>query len=169
MAIQTRRRLSTLTPFTAPAAALNPYEFFTSTEGVETSEDFKKMILTKASKRVVEVPMTQIGGAYLVRPVNDDEIAAELPEAHVWQTADDLLVRLAGLIKAQLAGEAGELKNDCSENWFKLQVDSESLIVFVYWYAINQTWCCRAMRSDNNRWGPGNRVFSVNLTLTSAL
>jgi hypothetical protein len=116
-------------------------------------DGFESEVLAK-SKKVSSVPESAVSSFDLVKPMNDTEIRANLPDNHVF-SVDDLWM-IADII---------ENKSDAlctiSGNLFYMQADASVCVVKMFW--CGPGWSLDAQKADDRVWwGSKFRVFSRN-------
>lgn len=161
LTVETIRRLTALTSTTVAAGNQNHPDFFKTRKGLWPSDNFQNFILAAAKDEAVQVADAAIGYADLTQAANDAEIAAELPESHVFEDVDAFLSYLGDLIETQWGGKDGVLLNNGYANIFYVKVNGSVFVVFVYCYAGRRIWLCGASRLADDRWYAGSRAFSA--------
>src|SRR6185437_4281281 len=128
------KQTSTSFAYLPDTAPFNPNAFFQTREGLWVSDEFRRLILSKA--RSVE-KLDAASGKYfdLMKNAYDREIKAELPENHEFEISE-LCARIASMILAQPEGASGDLLNSGYANIF-----------YVAGFAVNVRW-----NSDYRKW-----------------
>ena len=160
LTVEIIRRLTVLTSVMVAINAINLHDSFKTREGLWTSSNFNKFILSGAAKRKVSGETT-IGYADLVQASNNAEVGDELPEGYVFENVHTFLAQLATLIESQWGGKEGTLLNTGYANIFYVKVSGEVFAVSVHRNADLRKWLCDADRLDVGRWLAGDRAFSA--------
>jgi hypothetical protein len=130
--------------------------FFTTTNTIWISENFKNLILDKYE------PSAE-GDSGSMQSADLQEIeSGKKVETMVFQNPDFFLEQLAGLIKGQINGEEGKLLNDSSANYFfVLGKDGNHYSILVRWEPAQKLWRCGAYLQEQLAL-PNLRIFYPN-------
>lgn len=126
--------------------------FFTNSEKVWVSENFRDLILAKYAP-AKDGRDKSIGFSDL------KDIGTESAPELVFTDTDRFLEQLASLIENQINGEEGLLLNDSSANYFFVQAgDAKLYSVLVRWEQAQRLWRCGAYLQEELKM-PNVRIF----------
>jgi len=134
---------------------MNAYSFFTNSETVWVSENFKNIILDK----YIPTESNNSQGGF-IKSSDLQDIGTEIkPQELVFQDADSFLEYLAVLIQNQIHGGEGGLLNDSSANYFFLKGKDENYYsILVRWEQAQKLWRCGAYLQEDLKL-PNIRIF----------
>lgn len=138
-----------------PSEKIKVQSFFTNSETVWVSENFKNIIL----ENYIPAEGTVSQNAS-VKSSDLQDIGAEIkPLELVFKDTDSFLEYLVLLIQNQIQGEEGELLNDSSANYFFLRgKDKKHYSILVRWEQAQKLWRCDAYLQEDLKL-PNIRIF----------
>lgn len=149
---------------TIPAMnGFDPQNFFTTKEGLNVQEDFKKLVLELAAP--ISTPISVLEKSKLKQHATDIQITNEMLDQRIFTNPSELCAWIACLINQQQKGISSELCEEKS-NIFYLKVDDKITVVFLMWteeYLGHPAhWSVNAYKlGGSNYWSDGYQVFGV--------
>lgn len=143
-----------------PEEGLDLLDFFRTKEGIYVWDSFTDRVLKYVTGTVEKIAPVAADYFDLQEALLNWRIRSELPQGHVFGLVEGLTF-IAWLIFRQWGGKDGVLLSNGCTNLFYLDVNSEVLVVYVYWGAGHGRWGVGVWAlGESGLWSAGHRVFS---------